>query len=173
MSAVWNVTGNTGGVDVVQAYRTVRSGNIFDTPMAIEFKLQRQAHVAHLAVEEATSSTDSANPAAITVILIAILIVKEITHQTGVPSESHPTLLTLCLNPLPGIALSANQLCDRFPIEEMRLILVMAVSTHVELIAARSHKFGTSLVVCTSHTFFLRILLWLVLGLFPVGCSHN
>lgn len=127
--------------------------------MAIVFQLHRQTHVADLAVEEARPAADTANSAPLTVILRAVLVVEQIAHQTGVLAEPDAALFALGLDALPGVALGADQLRDRLPVEEMCLIFVVTVPAHVELVTARCHKLGPPLVVRTSDPFLVRILL--------------
>lgn len=127
--------------------------------MAIVFQLHRQTHVAHFAVEEARPTADSANSATFAVVLRAVLVVEQVAHQTGVLAEPDTAFLALRLDPLPGVALGADQLRDRLPVEEVRLVLVVAVPAHVELVTARCHKLGPPLVVRTPDAFLVRILL--------------
>lgn len=159
VTTVRNVTRNARGVNIFQTHGTVRSGHVFDTPMAIVFQLHRQAHVAHLAVEEARPAADPANSAPITVILAAVLVVEQVTHQTGILPEPDAALFALGLDTLPGVALGADQLRDRLPVEEVRLVLVVTVPAHVELVTARCHKLGPPLIVRTADPFLIRILL--------------
>lgn len=51
-------------------------------------------------------------------------------------SKPHSTVLALCLHLLPSITFRTNELCDRLAVEVVLLVLVMAVSAHVKLIAA-------------------------------------
>lgn len=127
--------------------------------MAIVFQLHRQTHVAHFAVEEARSAADAANSAPVAVVLRAVLVVEQVAHQTGVLAEPDAALFALRLDALPGVALGADQLRDRLPVEEVRFVLVVAVPAHVELVTARCHKLGPPLVVRTSDPFLVRILL--------------
>lgn len=127
--------------------------------MAIVLKLHRQAHVAHLAVEEARPAADPAYSTPITVILAAVLVVEQIAHQTGIFPEPDAALFALGLDALPGVALSADQLRDRLPVEKMRLVLVVTVPAHVELVTARCHKLGPPFIVRTANPLFIRILL--------------
>lgn len=159
VATVRNVTRNTRGVNIFQTHGTVRSGHVFDTPMAIVFQLHRQTHVAHLAVEEARPAADSANSAPVAVVLRAVLVIEQVAHQAGVLAEPDAALFALGLDALPGVALGAYQLRDRLPVEEVRLVFVVTVPAHVELVTARCHKFGPSLVVCTPDPFLIRILL--------------
>lgn len=97
MTTVWNVTWNAGGVDVAQAYRAIGTGNIFDTLynfncyyyskltrkniykshlVTIRSKLDGQAHVAHLTVEEIAAAAQSTNATTVTMELILVLVVK-------------------------------------------------------------------------------------------------
>lgn len=80
VATVRNVTRNARCVNVFQAHGTVRSGHVFDAPMAIVFQLHRQAHVAHLAVEEARPAADPAYSTPVTVILAAVFVVEQVAH---------------------------------------------------------------------------------------------
>lgn len=122
-------------------------------------------------MEETSPPTDPADSTSITVILIPILVIEQITHQACIPSKSDTTFLTLGLHPLPRVTFCTDQLRYRFTIEKMRFVFVMAVSTHVELVAAWCHKLGPSLIVCTSDS-FLSILFFLRFLLFRSCCSH-
>lgn len=159
MTTVRNVTRNARRVDIFQTHGTVRSGHVFDTPMAIVFQLHRQAHVAHLAVEEARPAADPAYSTPITVILAAVLVVEQIAHQTGILPEPDTALFALGLDALPGVALGADQLRDRLPVEKVRLVLVVTVPAHVELVTARCHKLGPPFIMRTADPFLVRILL--------------
>lgn len=121
-------------------------------------------------MEESPPSADPADSTAITVILVPILVIEQVTHQAGIPSESHSAFFTLGLYPLSRVTLRTDQLRYRLTIEKVGFVFVMAVSTHVELVAAWCHKLGPSLVVCTSDSFLS--LVWLFLGLLLLGCSH-
>lgn len=155
---VRNVTRNARCVNVFQAHGTVRSGHVFDTPMAIVFQLHRQAHVAHLAVEEARPAADPAYSTPVTVILAAVFVVEQVAHQTGILPEPDAALFALGLDTLPGVALGADQLRDRLPVEKVRLVLVVTVPAHVELVTAWCHKLGPPFVMRTADP-SVRILL--------------
>lgn len=172
VTTVRNVTRNARGVNIFQTHRAVRSGHVFDAPMAIVFQLHRQAHVAHLAVEEARPATDPADSTPITVILTAVLVVEEVTHQAGILPEPDAALFALGLDALPGVALGTDQLRNGLSIEKMRLVFVVTVPAHVELVTAGCHKLGPSLVVRTADPLLVRILWGLLLLLRWRLCSR-
>ena len=76
MPTIWNVTGVSGRVNVTQTHRTIRSGNIFNASVPVDFQMQRQAHVADLAMEEIVSTANAAYATAIAMVLISVLIVE-------------------------------------------------------------------------------------------------
>lgn len=127
--------------------------------MAIVLELHRQAHVAHLAVEEARPAANPAYSTPITVILAAVLVVEQIAHQAGILPEPDAALFALGLDALPGVALGADQLRDRLPVEKVRLVLVVTVPAHVEFVTARCHKLGPPFIMRTADPLFIRILL--------------
>jgi hypothetical protein len=103
---VGNVTWNSRCVYVFEAHRTIGTRNIFDAlqmvktndqksrkrtsefpithPMTINFQLQRQAHVAHLTVEEPPFATHPTNAASIAMVLVFVLIVEQVANQTAI-----------------------------------------------------------------------------------------
>lgn len=103
--------------------------------MAIDLKLNRQAHVAGSAVEKTILATDTTDAAGVAVILTLIIVVKEITDQAGVSSETNATFLAVHLNPLSRIALGANQLRNRFTIECVIFHFIVTITTHVDFAA--------------------------------------
>lgn len=128
--------------------------------MAVRFQLERQAHVAHFAVEEIVSAANAANAAAVAMILILIFVVEQIANETCVlgsererlesqiaaASEAYlpepdPASLALGLHLLARITICTNQLCQRFPVEVMILVLIMAKPTLVKLSTTRRLKF--------------------------------
>lgn len=52
--------------------------------MAVDLELHGQAHVADLAVEEALLPADPTNAAAVAVVLVLVLVVEQVAHQTRV-----------------------------------------------------------------------------------------
>lgn len=57
--------------------------------MAIVAQLYRQAHVAHLTVEEVTASAQPTNAAAMTMVLVLVLVVEQIADQARVLENGH------------------------------------------------------------------------------------
>lgn len=110
-------------------------------------------------MEEARPAADPAYSTSITVILAAVLVVEQIAHQTGILPEPDAALFALGLDALPGVALGADQLRDRLSVEKMRLVLVVTVPAHVELVTARCHKLGPPFIMRTANALFIRILL--------------
>lgn len=133
--------------------------------MTIGFQLKRQAHITHLTVKEIITATDTTNAASITMVLIFVIIVKQITHQTRVLwvkkkevntiicikkkmyhmmlvtnfvylAEANATFLAVGLYFLSCITSRTNQFRQRFSIEVMVFILVVTVSTVIKAAAA-------------------------------------
>lgn len=55
-------------------------------------------------------------------------------------SKSYSAVLTNLLDLLPFITFSANQLGNRLSVEVVLFIFIMAISTHVDFVAARCLK---------------------------------
>ena len=79
-------------------------------------------------------------------------------------SKAYTALFALGLDALSGVALCADQLGDRLPVEVVRLVLIVTVPAHVQLVTAGRHELGPSLVVGTSHPLLGRGLRLLAAG---------
>lgn len=124
-------------MNVAQTHRTVRARYILDALVPIGAQLYRQAHVAHLTVEEIAATAQPTDAAAVTVVLVLGLVVEQIADQARVPAKADAALFALGLHLLAGVALRANELGEGFAVEVVLLVLVVTVATLVELAAAR------------------------------------
>lgn len=136
--------------------------------------LHREAHVALGAVEKLIPAANSANPAAIAMVLPPVLVIEEVALEAGVLAESTMAVLAGRLNRLTCVAEDAYQFGYFLPIDRVTLAYVVAEPTRVYLIAARCHELALSLVVITAvlvfrggrrRGIFVRdVALWVSLG---------
>lgn len=66
-------------------------------------------------------------------------------------SKPHSTLFALGLHLLSGVTFRTDQLRYRLPVKVVRLVLIVTVPAHIQLVAAWGHELGSSLVMCTAH----------------------
>lgn len=109
VAAVGNMAGNARGVDVAQTNRAVGSRDVLHAPVAIDLQLDRQTHIADLAVKEVFGSSNPTDSTSMTMVLLLIRIVEEVADQTGILPKSHSAILALFPNRLPRIALGTYQ----------------------------------------------------------------
>lgn len=139
MTTAWNVTRYTARVNILQANRTVRLRNVFDARVPI-LQLNRQTHVALGTVEKSVATAEPAYTAAVTVILILVLVVEQIAFETRVLAEPAMAVLASGLNRLTRVAQNAYQLRHFFSVHHVRLLFVVTVSTRVYLVATWCHE---------------------------------
>jgi len=121
-----------------------------------------QAHVALVAVEILGATSDPADSTAVTVELLFVLVIIQLTLVTKILPEDSPTLRTGLLDRLPEAAVAALDLLDVVPLEGVVLLLVMAEPAPVQIVTARGHKLALSFVM-------LALVLGLIRLLGPLG----
>jgi hypothetical protein len=81
-----------------------------------------------------------ANAALVTVIIISLgAVVKEVAHGAKISGEPNAAVNACFGYGLSFAALSARDLFHGMPVHFMRLGVVMAVATHIRLVATRGH----------------------------------
>lgn len=84
-------------------------------------------------MKEAILASDTADTTGLTVILILVIVIEEITDETCILPEPSPALLTIDLDLLPSVALGADQLNELFSVECMRLCVIMTEAARINL----------------------------------------
>jgi hypothetical protein len=92
-------------------------------------------------VKESVAAANSANSAGITMILVfRVVVVEEVAGEASVLSEANATLFAIRLHLLTSVAFCADQLLELFPVERVRLSIVVAEATGVDFSAAWALK---------------------------------
>jgi len=133
-------------MNVFLADWTVGPGHFLHTFMGI-LEVVGQTHVALVAVEILAPTSNPANSAAVTVELLFVLVIIELTLVTEILAEDCATLRTGLLHLLPEAAVAALDLLDVVPPEGVVLLLVVTEPAAVEAVAARRHKLALSFVM--------------------------
>lgn len=89
-------------------------------------------------MEEAVLSTDPADSTRFTMILRLIVVVEQIADQASVLPEPHSAFLAVDLHLLSGLAFRTDELLQLFPVERVRLRVIMTEATAVDLPTARA-----------------------------------
>lgn len=155
VAALGDMARNTRRVNVLQAHRAVWTGHVLYAPMSSMLQLHGQAHVTSLTVEESISATYTAYAAALAMILTLVFIIKQVANKTGVLAKPYTTIFTFRLDLLSSITFYADEFCHWFSIEVMLFLLIVTVTTHVELITTWRHKFSPPLIMGTTNAFLL------------------
>jgi hypothetical protein len=91
-------------------------------------------------VEKIGIALDATNAALIAVVVISLnAIVKEVAHGAKIRGELDATLKARVGHGLPFIAFGADHFFDRMPVHFMALGVIVAVTAHIRLVAARGH----------------------------------
>ena len=146
MTAVWNVTGDTARVDILQADGAVRMRDILHARVPV-LQLNRQAHIALGTVKESVATADPAYSAAVTVILILVFVVEQIAFEARVFAEPAVAVLASGLYRLTGVAQHAYQLRDFLSVYRVGLLFIVTKPTRVHFVATGCHELGLSFVV--------------------------
>jgi hypothetical protein len=121
---------------------------IFQTHGAVRVKLfaparviqRRNARAAVVTMHVFLAPFHATNATLVAMIIISLnAIIKEVAHGAKIRGELDATTKACLGNRLPFIALIAHHLFDRVPVHLVRLGVVVAVATHIRLVAARGH----------------------------------
>jgi hypothetical protein len=98
--------------------------------MTFGLQLHWQTHIASFTVKEAIAATYATNPAVLTMILVlCVIVVEEIAGEASVLSKSNSTLLAIRLHLLTSVAFRADELFELFPVECVRLCVIVTEAT--------------------------------------------
>lgn len=89
-------------------------------------------------MKETILAPDPTDSTRLAVILVLIVVVEEITNKASIFAESRATLFTIHLDLLARVALGADQLHELLSVECVRLGVIVAEATRINLPAARA-----------------------------------
>jgi recombinational DNA repair protein RecR len=121
---------------IFQAHGTIRM-----EPIRLALMIQRRnARAAIIAVHKICIAFHATNAAFIAVVIISLnAIVKKVAHGAKVGGELGAAMKACVGHGLPFIARRAHHFFDGMAIHLVRFGVVVAVTAHIRIVAARSH----------------------------------
>jgi hypothetical protein len=111
------------------------------------------ARAARVAVHQIRCALYAANAALVAVVVIPLHpIVKEVAHGAKVGGKLDAALNARVGHGLPFITFGADHFFDRMPVHFMALGVIVAVTAHIRLVAARGNQAATAHVVFATNT---------------------
>lgn len=109
--------------------------------MTFGFQLHWKTHVAGFAVKEPFSSAHSTYATMFAMVLhLSVVVVKQITLQANIFSETNFAIFAIRLDLLSSVAFRADQLYKLLPIEGVRLSIVVTETTWINFSATWTLK---------------------------------
>jgi len=141
-------------VDVFEADGTVFAGHAFNAVVFSTGHVNRQAHIALVAVEVVGCFAHSADATTFAVVLVPVeVVIEELTLKAAVSPKCDPASLARSLKFLPKITVGTDHFSNGEPVQYMVLCFVMAKPTPINLPATWAHKLTFSLVMSAGKTF--------------------
>lgn len=135
-------------MDVFEADGTVFAGHAFNAVVFSTGHVNRQAHIALVAVEVIGCFAHAADATTFAVVLVPVeVIIEELTLEAAVSPKCDPASLARSLKFLPKITVGTDHFSNGEPVQYMVLCFVMTEPTPVNFPATWAHKLTFSLVM--------------------------